>query len=41
MCASPDTTDRQAIVATLNDMADGLIEELIQPVPNVLIPKSD
>jgi phosphoglucomutase/phosphopentomutase len=41
MCASPDTTDRQAIVATLNEMADGLIEELLQPVQNELIPKSD
>ncbi|KAH0821329.1 hypothetical protein GEV33_001462 [Tenebrio molitor] len=41
MCASPDTTDRQAIVATLNEMVDGLIEELLQPVQNELIPKSD
>jgi hypothetical protein len=34
-------SDRQAIVATLNEMADGLIEELLQPVQNELIPKSD
>jgi hypothetical protein len=34
-------SDRQAIVATLNEMVDGLIEELLQPVQNELIPKSD
>ncbi|RZC39357.1 PGM PMM I domain containing protein [Asbolus verrucosus] len=41
MCAAPGDLNRTAIIATLKEMVDGVIEELLQPVENSLLLKAD
>lgn len=40
-CATPEETDWELIKSTLPEIVDGIVEEMLQPVENELIPRSD